>query len=123
MDRLTDVLLAAVILCPFIVTYFSGVFVRVGRDNRRRPRNRKARFNLALAGEALPGMFETIVTLAALFGVVFQSSDDQTKPFQLLGLIASAGFLSFRGGYTYPESLLAIRHPHAPNPGSEPANP
>jgi hypothetical protein len=85
----------------------------MGRDNKQQPKNKRAKFNLALVGEALPGMFETVATLAAVFGVAFQSSD-ATQRFQLLGLVASAGFLAFRGGYTYQESLLRLRPVPAP---------
>jgi hypothetical protein len=100
MDRLKDILLAVGILCPFVAVYLSGALVRMGRDNKQQPKNKRAKFNLALVGEALPGMFETVATLAAVFGVAFQSSD-ATQRFQLLGLVASAGFLAFRGGYTF----------------------
>lgn len=112
MERWTDILLAAFILCPFVAVYFSGVLVRMSRENRPRPKSKRVRFDLTLAGEALPGMFEMVVTLAALFGVVFQAPD--ATRFQLMGIIGSAGFLAFRGGYTYQESLLAVRHPPAP---------
>jgi hypothetical protein len=113
MERWTELFSDVLTLCPFVVVYFSGVCVRVNRENKQQPRRRKGKINLALAGEALPGLFEMVVTLAALFGVVLQSPD--ATRFQLLGIISSAGFLAFRGGYTYQESLLAVNK-HAPAP-------
>lgn len=119
MTRLTDLVLAAGIMCPFIIVYLCGVLVRVRRENISRPKNKRVTLTITLVGEAMPGMFESIVTLAAVFGVVFQSPD-QTPLFQLVGLIASAAFLAFRGGYTYQESLLSLKHPQ---PRREPAGP
>jgi hypothetical protein len=117
MERWTDLRSDVLTLCPFVVVYFSGVCVRINREHKQQPRSGKARINLALAGEALPGLFEMVVTLAALFGVVLQAPD--ATRFQMMGILGSAGFLAFRGGYTYQESLLAVNK-HAPAPQAAP---
>lgn len=112
MHRPEDIAIAGCLLLPFLLFYFAGVAVRLGRDNRTCKALVKSRFGALVLGEAIPGMFEAILTLTAMFGVVFQGGTSGASPEgslpHLMSLIASAAFLSYRGGYTYRESFLRM---------------
>jgi uncharacterized membrane protein len=113
MEMFATVLYPLVVMIPFVVFYSVGVSVRVARQNKGRPAVERARYDVSLLGEAMPGMFEMIVTLAAVFGLALESKSE-TASFQLLGMLASAAYIAFRSGYTYSESLLTLKH--APPP-------
>lgn len=108
MEQFTDIAAPLGTLVPFTVFYVVGVFTRWSHENRSLPIDAKIPFSASLLGEAMPGLFEMIVTLAAIFGVAFQSKS-ATSQYQLLGIAASAAYLAFRAGFTYSESFLAMR--------------
>jgi len=97
-------------MLPFVALYSGGVLTRFAYDNRPRPKRERVPLQISLLGESLPGLFEMVVTLAALFGVAFQSKGPDSQ-FQNIGLVASAAYLAFRAGFTFSESLLKGRQP------------
>jgi hypothetical protein len=113
MERTWDVLLVGAVLIPFVLVYACGVMVRIHRENQQTPDNKRPLLSFTQVGETLPGLFETLIFLCALFGGVWDQSTKGTQ-FQLLGLLCSAGFLAFRGGYTYPESLKSMVQKKSP---------
>lgn len=108
MRQYADIAALFVNLLPFVVFYGVGTLTRWNHENRSLPSDTRVSLSASLLGEAMPGLFEMVVTLAAVFGIAFQSQS-ATSQFQLLGLVASAAYLAFRAGFTYSESFLAMR--------------
>lgn len=114
MHRLQELVAIFACMIPFIGCYFVGVAVRLGRENRQAPESARIGFGIRIIGEAFPGMLESVITLATVFGVVFQQASSEGPLFPLIGAVASAAFLAFRGGYTYLESLLTLPKTNPP---------
>lgn len=86
-----------------------GVKVRIKRDPTLPPlptEQSKAVLSTDTIYEALPAIFEVWAMLGGVFGLAFKSTSESTRLIEMVSLLASAGYLSYKGGYGYRESLF-----------------
>jgi uncharacterized SAM-binding protein YcdF (DUF218 family) len=115
MENSVEIVISLLLLLACTVIYSAGVLTRWAQNNNSRPLTERSPLQLSLLGESLPGLFELVVTLAAVFGGVVYAKSQGSIP-QSIGLLASAAYFSFRAGFSFSESFLKVRNAQHGNP-------
>jgi hypothetical protein len=117
MENSVEIVISLFLLLACTVIYSAGVLTRWAHNNNSRPPlTERSPLQLSLVGESLPGFFELVVTLAAVFGGIVYAKSEASIP-QSIGLLASAAYFAYRAGFSFSESFLKVR---TAQPGSPP---
>ncbi|WP_431289182.1 hypothetical protein [Roseateles chitinivorans] len=113
MGKSGEIAIAAAIMVPFLMVYLLGVALQRCHE-RARKRDLPPFFSIEALGEAVPGAVELISALTVIFGALARSSSEDSA-FHSLSILVSAGYLAFRGGYTYRKTFVDMfRGPRRP---------